>query len=256
MSGQRDGDTRCARWTRRAQPLLGTLVEIGIHWSGDEAHAVLEAAFAAVREAQACLSLFEADSDLARFHALRVGESMALRAPTQQVLAAARALQIGSDGAFDISLGTAPHGWWYEAERLHKLDADVRLDLGGIGKGHAVDCAVDALIARGGDAGWVNAGGDLRTFGAAELPIRLRDERGGGAPPFASLRDGAFATSHYDRHSRSRLARGTSARTAPAHVSVAAPLCLWADALTKVVAISGDTAHPMLARFGAQAWLH
>jgi thiamine biosynthesis lipoprotein len=39
-------------------------------------------------------------------------------------------------------------------------------------------------------------------------------------------------------------------------VSVAAPRCLWADALTKVVAISGDTAHPLLARHGAMAWQH
>jgi thiamine biosynthesis lipoprotein len=41
-----------------------------------------------------------------------------------------------------------------------------------------------------------------------------------------------------------------------AHVSVAAPLCLWADALTKIVAASGDPAHPLLARHDARAWLH
>jgi thiamine biosynthesis lipoprotein len=41
-----------------------------------------------------------------------------------------------------------------------------------------------------------------------------------------------------------------------AHASVAAPLCLWADALTKVVAASGDARHPVLAHYGAQAWLH
>jgi thiamine biosynthesis lipoprotein len=39
-------------------------------------------------------------------------------------------------------------------------------------------------------------------------------------------------------------------------VSVAAPRCLWADALTKIVAISGDAAHPLLARHGAKAWQH
>lgn len=244
---------------RRAQPLLGTLVEIGIRGSGIEAHTALDAAFAALREVQACLSRFEADSDLARFHALRCGESLTMRPATRQVLAAARELQIASAGAFDISLGSAPQGWRCEDDRLLKLDADVRLDLGGIGKGHAVDCAVDALTAHGCAAGWVNAGGDLRAFGTAELPIRLRDESDGGTRPFASLRDGAFATSHYDRQSRSQLAghaRGADARPLHAHVSVAAPRCLWADALTKVVALSGDTAHPLLARFDAQAWLH
>jgi thiamine biosynthesis lipoprotein len=41
-----------------------------------------------------------------------------------------------------------------------------------------------------------------------------------------------------------------------AHASVAAPLCLWADALTKIVAASGDASHPLLARHDARAWLH
>ena len=228
-----------APWQRRAQPLLGTLVEVGVRDSGDGSGAAFEAAFDAVREVQACLSRFDPDSDLARFHALRPGESMPMRAATRQVLAAAQALQAASDGA-----------------GLHKTRDGVRLDLGGIGKGHAVDCAVAALIARGVAAGWVNAGGDLRTFGDAELPIHLRDEASGGVRAFASLRNGAFATSHFDRCSRSKLTRRPSRPGLHAHVSVAAPLCLWADALTKVIAIGGDTLHPLLARFGAQAWLH
>ena len=245
-----------APWQRRAQPLLGTLVEVGVRDSGDGSGAAFEAAFDAVREVQACLSRFDADSDLARFHGLRPGESMPMRAATRQVLAAAQALQAASDGAFDISLGTAPDGWHCDGAGLHKTRDGVRLDLGGIGKGHAVDCAVAALIARGVAAGWVNAGGDLRTFGDAELPIHLRDEASGGVRAFASLRDGAFATSHFDRCSRSKLTRRPSRPGLHAHVSVAAPLCLWADALTKVIAIGGDTLHPLLARFGAQAWLH
>jgi len=243
-------------WLRRARPLLGTLVEIGVRGSGADAHAMLDASFAALRELQACLSRFEPDSDLARFHALRPGASMPMRAAMRQVLAAAAELQGASDGAFDISLGSAPRGWRCDGDRLHKLSDAVRLDLGGIGKGYAVDAAVQALIVRGGAAGWVNAGGDLRAFGTAELPIQLRDEAGGGTRPFAVLRDGAFATSHYEPGSRSQLAGPPGKRALRAHVSVAAPLCLWADALTKVVALSGDTAHPLLARFGAQAWLH
>jgi hypothetical protein len=31
---------------------------------------------------------------------------------------------------------------------------------------------------------------------------------------------------------------------------------VWADALTKIVVASGDVEHPLLARFGARAWLH
>ncbi len=91
----------------------------------------------------------------------------------------------------------------------------------------------------------MNAGGDLRAFGAAEVPIDLRDETGGGVRRFATLADGAFATSCI-----------ADARGNARHASVAAPCCLWADALTKIVVASGDAIDPLLARFGARAWLH
>lgn len=255
-----------AGWLRRAQPLLGTLVEMAIcspDGDGDAAgHVTLDAAFDTVRAVQACLSRFEPHSDVTRFHALPCGERMTIRPATRQVLEAAQTLFDATDGAFDISLGTAPGGWRRSGDQLYKFDAAVRLDLGGIGKGYAVDCAIQGLIDSGGRAGWVNAGGDLRAFGDVDLPVQLRDEASGGVRPFGTLRDGAFATSHFARDSRSQLVgteMGTRmGRTSPvfAHVSVAAPLCLWADALTKIVAASGDTAHPLLARFEACAWLH
>ena len=243
-------------WLRRAQPLLGTLVDIGVCASGRDSMAAITAAFATLREVQGCLSRFEPDSDVARFHALHRGDGLTVRPATREVLAAAQALRQTTDGAFDITLGAAPQGWRCDGDRLFKLDDAARLDLGGIGKGYAVDCAVRALIDHGADSGWVNAGGDLRAFGAAELPVQLRDETSGGVRPFATLRDGAFATSHFGRHSRSQVTAGTHVAAACAHVSVAAPLCLWADALTKVVALSGDTSHPLLARYEASAWLH
>ena len=245
-----------ARWLRRAQPLLGTLVEIGVAGAGRDAQAAIDAAFAAVQEAQDCLSRFEPDSDVARFHALRCGASMALRPATREVLAAAQELRNATAGAFDVSVGSAPFGWEYAGAWLHKRAPEVRLDLGGIGKGCAVDRAVRALLDHGGSAGWVNAGGDLRAFGDADVPVLVRDEASGGLRPFATLRDGAFATSHYSRTSRSQLSVRGAARPVHAHVSVAAPLCLWADALTKVVALGGDRARALLARHGAQAWQH
>jgi thiamine biosynthesis lipoprotein len=156
------------------------------------------------------------------------------------VLDAALALQTDSDGLFDISLGTGPGGWLCSDGRLHKLADDVKLDLGGIGKGYAVDCAVQTLIDLGIEAGWVNAGGDLRSFGDVDVPVHLRDESLGGVRPFASVRDGAFAT---------------SMRNAM-HTSVAAPRCIWADALNKIVAVTADASHPLLARFDAVAWIH
>ena len=242
-------------WTRRARPLLGTLVEVGVAAGCTHAEAVLAAAFAAIQQVQDCLSRFDAGSDIARFHALRVGASLTVRGPTRTVLAAARELQAASAGLFDISLRTAPTGWHCDGERLRKLDAATRLDLGGIGKGFAVDCAVQALIDHGCAGGWVNAGGDLRAFGSADVPVVLRDEQHGGVRAFATLTDGAFATSWFGGNGNHGSHGGRSA-AGPAHVSVAAPLCLWADALTKIVALSGDIRHPLLARYDARAWLH
>jgi len=160
-----------------------------------------------------------------------------------------------SDGLFDVSLGSAPAGWLLRKRRLHKLHDGARLDLGGIAKGHAVDRAVRALQRAGAAAGWVNAGGDLRCFGGAAVELKLRDEQRGGVVHFGRLHDGAFATSCFADNARSRLSARAHAATA-SHVSVAAPFCLMADALTKVVAASGDMNHPLLVRAGARAWLH
>jgi thiamine biosynthesis lipoprotein len=244
---------------RRARPLLGTLVEVGLcgarSRNDPELLAACGIAFDAVASVQRCLTRFEADSDIARFNALPAGRWLDVQADTAMVLSAAQQLFDDSDGLFDVTLGSAPAGWRLHERRLHKLHDDARFDLGGIGKGHAVDRAVQALQRAGLCSGWVNAGGDLRSFGSAAVDLKLRDEQFGGVIDFGRLSDGAFATSCFGADSRSALST-TSGGSTRSHVSVAAPRCLLADALTKVVAASGNTAHPLLARAGARAWLH
>ena len=225
---------------RRARPLLGTLVEVG-----SEEGVGLGRAFAELAAVQAALSRFEPGSDIARFNAQAVGEALRVGPHAQAVLAAAAGLHAQTEGAFDIALGSGR--WRPDDTRLVKIDAGTTLDLGGIAKGYAVDCAVAALQAAGSLAGHVNAGGDLRTFGPAGLDLYLRDEGQGGARPLGRLHDGAFATSHYGPGSRSRLHGGRGA-----HVSVLAPECLWADAFTKLAALG----LPLPMALGAQAWVH
>src|SRR5258706_317271 len=84
------------------------------------------------RESQACLSRFEAGSDIGRFHALAAGKSLTVRCYTAEVLAAAHSLHEASDGLFDVTLRSSPGGWSCDGMRLHKLCDEVRLDLGGI----------------------------------------------------------------------------------------------------------------------------
>lgn len=250
MSGA-DCPPKC--WLRRARPLLGTLVEIGVPDQAVGAEAV-QAAFDAVLRVQACMSRFEPGSDVVRFARLPMGGELTVAAETAEVLQAAQALQQASGGLFDITQGRAPEGWHCEGRRLRKHAALAAFDLGGIAKGYAVDRAVQALQHAGCVAGWVNAGGDLRAFGPVQVPVLLRDEHLGGVRPFAELGDGALATSYFGAASRNLA--WASGRAVRAHVSVAAPCCLWADALTKVVAVSGDACHSVLAVYGACAWLH
>ena len=237
------------RIMRRARPLLGTLVEIGATASDGAAPQAtadaVDAAFARVAALQERLSRFVAASDVGRFNAASAGTCIDVGGDARTVLGAAAELREASDGAFDVTLGSGTHAWRLDGRGLRKLADRVQIDLGGIAKGHAVDCAVATLEKHGVAAGWVNAGGDLRAFGDLALPIELRDEEGGGVRRFATIEDGAFATSR--REAADGIAR---------HASVAAPRCLWADALTKVVVVTANASHPLLARFGARGWLH
>jgi thiamine biosynthesis lipoprotein len=153
-----------------------------------------------------------------------------------------------------------------EPGQLRK-DVNFHLDLGGIAKGYAVDRAVAALRAQGVRDALVNAGGDLRAIGTRTWTVEAgqRDARTDNGAGAASLRlalvSGAVATSVY----RAGITPGHGdtlidprrCRRAPVDcvVTVAAPRCVLADALTKVVALSSDAAHPALARFHAVAWL-
>ncbi len=255
---------------RRARPLLGTLVEVGVAADAQltlaGAAQAVDDAFAALARVHAALTRFDAGSDIARFNAAAAGAVLAVGADAQAVLQASAQLQALSDGAFDITLGSGPADWQLCGALLHKRSGGVRIDLGGIGKGHAVDAAVQALQTAGCAAGWVNAGGDLRSFGGSGLRLQLRDEASGGVRPWGQLQDGACATSHYAPGSRSALAqRAPSGQTGPQrpsargplHLSVLAPSCLWADALTKVAAQHPQQLqHPALQALGAQAVWH
>ncbi|HUL67516.1 MAG TPA: FAD:protein FMN transferase [Burkholderiaceae bacterium] len=244
---------------RRAQPWLGTLVSIEIVGEGDQAlHATaFAAAFAAIARAHKAMSVQDRASDIARLNAAASGESIQCDPWTVDVMRIASRLHAATGGMFDVALGTA-HGTAYriaDARSVVKLDGASRVDLGGIAKGYAVDRAVAALRACGVRRGLVNAGGDLRAFGSGVWPIIVRGGSG------LALERGAIATSQYrDGRSPSRDDALIAPSARAVHrldrtVTVAAPRCVLADALTKVVALSGDASHPLLHRAGGRAWL-
>jgi thiamine biosynthesis lipoprotein len=145
-----------------------------------------------------------------------------------------------------------------------RFERPVRLDLGGIAKGYAVDRAVLTLQRAGVEKILVNAGGDLRIAGPWERRVRLRHPH---APHLSAdvltLRNAALATSAA-YFSRRRLSFGEVSalldpRSAMPYVdndsySVRAADCMSADALTKVVLFARpEVAEQALATCGAQA---
>jgi thiamine biosynthesis lipoprotein len=139
----------------------------------------------------------------------------------------------------------------------------VKIDLGGIAKGYAVDRAVEVLQRRGIMGGIVNAGGDLRAFGPRSHAVDIRDPRRPDRAIFrVALRDGAMASSagRFDpvRSPHALPSAVIDPMTAmPAQsvsgATVCAPTCMIADALTKVVMNAGENAGTVLEHYGADA---
>ena len=259
---------------RRAKPLLGTLVEVACYTAdgGDETDVLhaSEQAFQAVARVQRLLSRHESTSELSGINRLAPGEWLHISQPTLDVLKFAQALSQQTDGVFDV-ISTSAHATagsnWRDLE-LDEPNARLRThtalqaDLGGIAKGYAVDAAVQALQAGGVHSGWVNAGGDLRTFGSYALPLKVRAPWDTGFTlDCGSLRNQSAATSASYLLAQPLLKNGVTQALAPANASytVTASSCMAADALTKLVA-AGPTACPalgaLLLQFKACAFTH
>lgn len=128
------------------------------------------------------------------------------------------------------------------------------LTLDGLAKGWAVDRAVAALRRAGVPGGWVNAGGDVRVFGAATLDVSRR-RADGSLQGLGRLREAAVATSAARAAPCADLpgwlADAQGAPVAPGLWTVLARQAWRADALTKVAAASaGDQAGAAVAALG------
>ncbi|MEO0493752.1 MAG: FAD:protein FMN transferase [Actinomycetota bacterium] len=92
------------------------------------------------------------------------------------------------------------------------LPPDVRLDLGGIGKGHAADRVTEALVADGATGAAVSIGGDARVAGECPFADGWPIVTAGRDLPIARLRAGGFC------YSTVRLRRWTIAGTERHHL--------------------------------------
>ena len=131
-------------------------------------HAAIDAAFAAVERVQELMSYHDPASELSRINRDAACTEQRIDAQTYAVLEVALRMAALSNGAFDPCIGEHLERWGYlpsppplrlrracpagHGGTLQLIDSDrvrfarpLRLDLGGIAKGYAVDCAVHAL---------------------------------------------------------------------------------------------------------------
>ena len=244
---------------------MGTWVAIEAT-AESEATAVcaIEAAFAAVAQVEQRMHPEREGSDIARINSAPLHVQTPIHASTWEVLRLAQRLNELTRGVFDPCLplrrgcltdlelsGPSPGPEPWVVRR-----APLALDLGGIAKGYAIDCAIAALRAGGCHAGVVNAGGDLRLFGARPETLLLRHGDHGYQP--LVVQNAALAVSDLDEPRRPPGHRGYYVRTGAAatwcrYAAVLAPDATIADALTKCVLLcSEERARRIAAEWGAR----
>lgn len=261
--------------------MLGTFVEVT---APEEAASAIDAAFAAIAHIEMCMSFHSEESDLARLRRAPVGEAVMVAPETVDVLGIASEFYRASQGLFDVTVGRelmhagflprprdlARAGGWGNAGDIEILDARharcnrrVLIDLGGIAKGYAVDRAVSAMRDAGAKAGLVNAGGDLRMFGARSWTVGLRDGDG-AVRSEVSLTDRAVASSANKANRKRRWGRtftphiGARRKSlkCDGRVTVVADRCVIADAMTKIAMANPELARHLLAERGGYLLAH
>ena len=275
---------------RRARPLLGTFVEIEAAGPVQaEVVGAIDAAFEAVATVHRLMSFHDPDSDVGRLNRQAFEQPVKVHEWTFGVLETSIELHRGSNGLFNVAvapilqtLGLLPRHGEDEAvearppapdaielldgEMIRFRDRRAKIDLGGIAKGFAVDRALDVLRGSGSLAsGIVNAGGDLAAFGALTQSAHIRHPRHPGRVACrVEFANEALATTarRFDPLQSAETAgsaivdpHGETPANAIDGVTVRARSCMIADALTKIVMLSGADAGSLLELYDASALL-
>ena len=266
--------------------------------SPEEADAAQEAVYRRFDELNRMMSDYDPESEIVRAcrESGATGEAVEISSSLYDVLSLAREMNRLTGGAFDISVspivklwrrsrnyGRRPPADYLERAKtlvgngnwelsvddgsdlprffLRVLKKDVRLDLGGIAKGYAIDEGIRLLKERGIGAALIDAGGDIRaagpppgkdgwTIGGVSLG------EGAEAAYYLTLSDTAIATSgdmfqyfEIDRIRYSHIIdpRSGEPLTARSVVSVIAPDAASADALASGISVLGPEKGILLA---------
>jgi thiamine biosynthesis lipoprotein len=182
-----------AEWLRREEAIMGTRIYVEL-WSDDAGRgaAAIDAVMGEMRHIDALMSHYKPESQLSRINARAALEPVQVDPELFDVIRTAIHYSEITEGAFDITYASVGYLYDYRRHirpseqqiqavlpavdyRNLRLDAErhtvrfgragMRIDLGGIAKGYAVDRGIELLRARGIQHAVVTAGGDSRIIG-------------------------------------------------------------------------------------------
>jgi thiamine biosynthesis lipoprotein len=194
LSGLLCAQPACADWHERVvDGIMGTRISVEL-WAepGVDGEAAIDAVMAEMRRIDKAMSTFKADSEVSQVNARAFQQAMRISDELFDLLTKAIEFSRKTEGAFDITYASV--GFMYDFRSARKptdeqiaqalpavnyrhivLDPrartvrftrpGVRIDLGGIAKGHAVDRCIELLQRRGITRALVSAGGDSRIIG-------------------------------------------------------------------------------------------
>lgn len=232
----REETPSAAHLVERSHVSMGSEVRLTA-WTTDEptALSVFDQAFSEFDRLDALLSVWKDGSDVVRLNAAAGRDRVRVSPETIDVLRVAKEVGGLTRGKFDVTFGALADVWKFDhdqdnrvptsaeiAERLPRVDytaididapsstaflmrPGVRVHLGGIGKGYAVDRAAGILRMMGLRDFLIQSGGDMYAGGLrGDRPWRagIRDPRGPVERVFATLdlSDATFSTSgDYER---------------------------------------------------------
>ena len=261
--------------------LMNTRVEVWVVTAdGEKARAAIREALGEIRRIERLMSKYDEQSEVSR---LNKSASLKVSPDTFRCIDLAVQTCRATDGAFDATVAPVLDVWRRAAKRqrmprpselelachlvgsVRKLRLDpltkrvsfayagMKLDLGGIAKGYAVDRAIDKLRLKGIKSGYVNAGGDIyflgRNLSGKPWAVKIFNPfEEDGEPPLdrMALADSACVTSgHYNRFTQignRRISHIVDPRTGQpvsetASVTVIAPTAAQADALATAMSV-------------------
>ncbi len=230
----------------QARPSMGTVLRMEVY--GPSAMTAVEAAFAEVDRIESLLSRWREESDIRRIERAPVGEAVKVSEETVECVIAALEAARHSGGAFDPTLVSGGYRC-IEVDSVGNtitlLRDDLIIDLGGIGKGYALDRAGSLLRRLGNRSALLDFGGQILALdpppGESAWQVALVDPRDDRKMLTSiALADASLATSAtYERGDHLIDPRGNGKATVALSTTVLCADATRADAYSTALAILG-----------------